>query len=546
MTAVPQPPLPCDAGAQEGDLASDELELESSEEEYNEEGRNTKASGRQQRMLLEATTAIQLNMVFTDQNCFHSGREIEGYEEVMQLGRSQGNESSHLEKNYCLELLYIENLAKEVALLKMEDRMKGQSAEIAGDTLIAIDPHAARTVLQATSSGGKGILASNPRSRHSLWIGSASTIFSLTLRSHLANSSERAMERAMELAVRGIGIIPACRTHLARRRSGGDFSWLQIMLALVAILAAAMLAMGISMTVQLRKEKEKPIRVVVVGASGFLGYHLALGLQGNEKPKVRVVGIDARHTERSRLLDKAGVHMIYGNVTAKDLVANVVKLARPQDFSQQEHAYCLPINQRTLGGTIDAATTSDSVRGVFFASPNRFYMPSSRSGEELAALKAGYLHLEDNYIYIFLLSNGDLFAEQIVGGQKVPLWRQRIGNQNYIHVDDAVKVMKQMVLGIAQVPGVVTVVDIGTPEPPLSFRQVIEVVSRLTGKEALVEEADNLNPPPWEVSYVAPTQLYLLDHYISFDTGMRRFLEWYEQRKKRAAFVLQSLNQTKV
>ncbi|XP_024517317.1 uncharacterized protein LOC9630752 [Selaginella moellendorffii] len=216
------------------------------------------------------------------------------------------------------------------------------------------------------------------------------------------------MERAMELAVRGIGIIPACRTHLARRRSGGDFSWLQIMLALVAILAAAMLAMGISMTVQLRKEKEKPIRVVVVGASGFLGYHLALGLQGNEKPKVRVVGIDARHTERSRLLDKAGVHMIYGNVTAKDLVANVVKLARPQDFSQQEHAYCLPINQRTLGGTIDAATTSDSVRGVFFASPNRFYMPSSRSGEELAALKAGYLHLEDNYIYIFLLSNGDL------------------------------------------------------------------------------------------------------------------------------------------
>ncbi|XP_024517179.1 uncharacterized protein LOC9629789 [Selaginella moellendorffii] len=355
------------------------------------------------------------------------------------------------------------------------------------------------------------------------------------------------MERAMELAVRGIGIIPACRAHLARRRSGGDFSWLQIMLALVAILAAAMLAMGISMTVQLRKEKEKPIRVVVVGASGFLGYHLALGLQGNEKPKVRVVGIDARHTERSRLLDKAGVHMIYGNVTAKDLVANVVKLARPHaivDFSQQEHAYCLPINQRTLGGTIDAATTSDSVRGVFFASPNRFYMPSSRSGEELAALKAGLLHLpviEWRFSTVYgEFGRPDFpyfkFAEQIVGGQKVPLWRQRIGNQNYIHVDDAVKVMKQMVLGIAHVPGVVTVVDIGTPEPPLSFRQVIEVVSRLTGKEALVEEADNLNPPPWEVSYVAPTQLYLLDHYISFDTGMRRFLEWYEQRKKRYYF----------
>ncbi|EFJ24854.1 hypothetical protein SELMODRAFT_442310 [Selaginella moellendorffii] len=176
------------------------------------------------------------------------------------------------------------------------------------------------------------------------------------------------------------------------------------------------------------------------------------------------------------------------------LATSGVKLARPHaivDFTQQEHPWCLPLNQLTLGTILDAATADRSVRSVFFASPNRFYIPSSRSGEVLAAAKSVLLPFSV-VEWRFSTVYGEFgrtdypyykFVEDITSGQDVQLWQQRKGRQNYIYIDDAVAVMIKMILDFTHVVGAVTVVDIGTPTPALSFKDVIRVVTKISGKK---------------------------------------------------------------
>ncbi|EFJ30279.1 hypothetical protein SELMODRAFT_90555 [Selaginella moellendorffii] len=236
------------------------------------------------------------------------------------------------------------------------------------------------------------------------------------------------------------------------------------------------------------------------------------------------------------------MHILYGNVTKWALATSGVKLARPHaivDFTQQEHPWCLPLNQLTLGTILDAATADRSVRSAFFASPNRFYIPSSRSGELLAAAKSVLLPFSV-VEWRFSTVYGEFgrtdypyykFVEDITSGQDVQLWQQRKGRQNYIYIDDAVAVMIKMILDFTHVVGAVTVVDIGTPTPALSFKDVVRVVTKISGKKAKLVEVEDANPPPWEVEYVPPSHLYALGKFTSFQSGMARFIDWYEQKK---------------
>ncbi|EFJ24855.1 hypothetical protein SELMODRAFT_414342 [Selaginella moellendorffii] len=247
--------------------------------------------------------------------------------------------------------------------------------------------------------------------------------------------------RGLEAAMRAMAINRLSRSSAVYphtpRQPGIKF----IRTSLYCLAVVALLIAMLSITLQEREEEEKPFRVLVIGASGFLGYKLSLGLLANTRPKIEVVGIDAERNERAQLLESAGMHILYGNVTKWALATSGVKLARPHaivDFTQQEHPWCLPLNQLTLGTILDAAT-ADSLRRVW---TNR------------------------------------LPVLQIRGG-----YHQWPGRQNYIYIDDAVAVMIKMILDFTHVVGAVTVVDIGTPTPALSFKDVIRVVAKISGKK---------------------------------------------------------------
>ncbi|XP_024517292.1 uncharacterized protein LOC112341438 [Selaginella moellendorffii] len=290
-------------------------------------------------------------------------------------------------------------------------------------------------------------------------------------------------------------------------------------------------------------KKKKELRVLIVGASGFLGSQLALGLAAHNHRNLRfvVTGLDLVRSERTLLLENKGIEVIIGSATYPKLAMAVTKSKKPNivvDFTQQEHSWNLEDNERTIKSLIDAACSIPSTQGFFFASPNRFYIPSSRSGEKLVESLAPELPfpiVEWRFSTVYgRYGRPDFpyykFVDQIVHGALVPLWKQRKGRQNYIYINDAVTVMINSILSTHSI-GKVNLFDIGTPWRPIPFRRVIQVIARLTNKEAKVEEAMNFNPPPWEVPYEPPTKLLLLKSYTPFETGMSSFIEWFQQNK---------------
>ncbi|XP_024517180.1 UDP-glucuronate 4-epimerase 1-like [Selaginella moellendorffii] len=287
-------------------------------------------------------------------------------------------------------------------------------------------------------------------------------------------------------------------------------------------------------------KKKKELRVLIVGASGFLGSQLALGLAAHNHRNLRfvVTGLDLVRSKRTLLLENKGIEVIIGSATDPKLAMSVMRSKKPNivvDFTQREHSWSLEDNERTIKSLIDAACSVPSTQGFFFASPNRFYIPSSRSGEKLVESLAPELPfpiVEWRFSTVYgRYGRPDFpyytFVDQIVHGALVPLSR---GRQNYIYIDDAVTLMINSILSTHSI-GMVNLFDIGTPWRPISFRRVIKAIARLTNKEANVEEVANFNRPPWEVPYEPPTKLLLLESYTPFETGMSSFIEWFQKNE---------------
>ncbi|EFJ25057.1 hypothetical protein SELMODRAFT_414341 [Selaginella moellendorffii] len=278
---------------------------------------------------------------------------------------------------------------------------------------------------------------------------------------------------------------------------------------------------------QMRKKKE--YRVLIVGASGFLGSQLALGLEAHKHPNLRflVTGLDVERSERSPLLESKGIEVVYGSATDPELAMAVIRSKKPNivvDFTQQEHSWNLEDNERTMKSLLDAACSVPSMQGFFFASPNRFYIPSSRSAEKLVeslAPKLPFPVVEWRFSTVYgSYGRPDFpyykFVDQILHKTDVPLWEQRKGRQNYIYIDDAVAVMINSILSSHSM-GQVNLYDIGTPWPPIPFKGVIKVVETLTNLKAWIVEIEDENPGPYEIAYEPPTNLLLLKSYISFE-----------------------------
>ncbi|XP_024529407.1 uncharacterized protein LOC9659162 [Selaginella moellendorffii] len=275
--------------------------------------------------------------------------------------------------------------------------------------------------------------------------------------------------------------------------------------------------------------KKKEYRVLIVGASGFLGSQLALGLEAHKHPNLRflLTGLDVERSERTPLLESKGIEVVYGSATDPELAMAVIRSKKPNivvDFTQQEHSWNLEDNERTMKSLLDAACSVPSMQGFFFASPNRFYIPSSRSAEKLVeslAPKLPFPVVEWRFSTVYgSYGRPDFpyykFVDQILHKTDVPLWEQRKGRQNYIYIDDAVAVMINSILSSHSM-GQVNLYDIGTPWPPIPFKGVIKVVETLTNLKAWIVEIEDENPGPYEIAYEPPTNLLLLKSYISFE-----------------------------
>ncbi|XP_024534824.1 uncharacterized protein LOC9655956 [Selaginella moellendorffii] len=284
---------------------------------------------------------------------------------------------------------------------------------------------------------------------------------------------------------------------------------------------------------ELQMRKQKEYRVLIVGASGFLGSQLALGLEAHKHPNLRflVTGLDVERSERTLLLESKGIEVVYGSATDPELAMAVIRSKKPNivvDFTQQEHSWNLEDNERTMKSLLDAACSVPSMQCFFFASPNRFYIPSSRSAEKLVeslAPKLPFPVVEWRFSTVYgSYGRPDFpyykFVDQILHKTDVPLWEQRKGRQNYIYIDDAVTVMINSILSSHSM-GQVNLYDIGTPWPPIPFKGVIKVVETLTNLKAWIVEIEDENPGPYEIAYEPPTNLLLLKSYISFEKGIK-------------------------
>ncbi|XP_024534826.1 uncharacterized protein LOC9656695 [Selaginella moellendorffii] len=294
--------------------------------------------------------------------------------------------------------------------------------------------------------------------------------------------------RGLEAAMRAMAINRLSRSSAVYphtpRQPGIKF----IRTSLYCLAVVALLIAMLSITLQEREEEEKPFRVLVIGASGFLGYKLSLGLLANTRPKIEVVGIDAERNERAQLLESAGMHILYGNVTKWALATSVRTgstslLLYPVSYLLQPSLSCY----RFLWWSGDLVQSTESLDEPITRITNSWRIsPVARKAElHLHRRCSGGYDQDDSRLHTcrwccYRRGHRHSNASFIVQG------RNSSGGQNL-------------------------------------------------GEEAKLVEVEDANPPPWEVEYVPPSHLYALGKFTSFQSGMARFIDWYEQKKSMIA-----------
>ncbi|MDX1662640.1 MAG: NAD-dependent epimerase/dehydratase family protein [Candidatus Promineifilaceae bacterium] len=314
------------------------------------------------------------------------------------------------------------------------------------------------------------------------------------------------------------------------------------------------------------------MKVLVTGAAGFIGSHLAAKLA--ERESYQVVGLDnfddyydpARKRANERRLNRyANFQMVEADIRDRqamfalfkreqfDAVAHLAALAGVRNAVAYPELY-VEVDYNGTQNLMDAARESD-VGNFVFASTSSVYGateqfpfvetdPCDRPLQPYAAAKRAAEILGYSYHHLFGLNftairfftvygpNGrpDMMAyklaDSIKKGREIPLYNNGEMYRDWTYVDD----ITDGVVAALQRPLGYEIINLGRGEPVL-LREFVSLMESLAGAKA------NLVPTPKLAADVVRTYAdigkarRLLDYnpHISVEEGVRRFWEWYDE-----------------
>lgn len=311
------------------------------------------------------------------------------------------------------------------------------------------------------------------------------------------------------------------------------------------------------------------MKIVVTGAAGFIGSHLAEKLCRQDH---EVVGLDnfndyydprRKRANEARLNQYRNFKMVEGDIRDRemlfelfrrerfDAVAHLAALAGVRNAVKYPDLYI----EVDLNGTqhlMDAARATE-VGNFVFASTSSVYGrteqipfvetdPCARPLQPYAAAKRASEILGHTYHYLYGLNftavrffnaygpqcrpdlMAFLLAESITTGREIPLYNNGEMYRDWTYIDDTT----DSVVAALERPLGYEIINLGRGEP-VYLKDFITIMEKLAGKKA------NLKPQPMMAAdmprtYADTTKAReLLGHNpkVSIEEGIARFWEWY-------------------
>jgi UDP-glucuronate 4-epimerase len=311
-------------------------------------------------------------------------------------------------------------------------------------------------------------------------------------------------------------------------------------------------------------------QVLITGAAGFIGSHLALRLK---KRGDFVIGLDNFNAyydpqlkkDRAQLLLADDIELITGDILNQSLIetllqnhqiTHVVHLAAqagvrhsitcPQEYASSNLQGFLSILEacRRFPSLKLIFASSSSVYGLNTKIPFSILDPTDRPANFYGATKKANELMAHAYHHLFGLSVTALryftaygpwgrpdmayyrFAEQISSNQPIAIYNHGHMYRDFTYIDDIVE-------------GTVAAIDLGAPyglfnlghHRPVELLYLIELLEQNLGKKAI----RNLLPmQPGEVlsTYADITESQEQLHFtpkVSIEEGMARFVSWYKE-----------------
>ena len=313
------------------------------------------------------------------------------------------------------------------------------------------------------------------------------------------------------------------------------------------------------------------MRVLVTGAAGFIGSHLAARLLGRGHV---VVGLDnfdpfydpaLKERNAAALADYAGFTLVRGDIRHEGLVGgllgrapgceSVVHLAalagvRPSIAQPLRYAAVNVTGTLTLLEACRAAglkrfvfASSSSVYGAHSAVPFRESDPAVRPASPYAATKRAGELCCSSYTDLFGLDTCALrfftvygprqrpemaihkFARLIAAGRPVPFFGDGRSARDYTFIDD---IIDGVVAAVERQPPGHTVYNLGGSRTT-TLARLVELVAAALGKEAILDRQPD-QPGDVPITYADVTQAGRDLGYapkVPIEEGIARFVEWF-------------------
>ncbi|MEZ4516787.1 MAG: SDR family NAD(P)-dependent oxidoreductase [Chloroflexota bacterium] len=316
------------------------------------------------------------------------------------------------------------------------------------------------------------------------------------------------------------------------------------------------------------------MKVLVTGAAGFIGGHLAerLAQRGDQ-----VIGLDnfndyydpaRKRATAGRLGQYPNFRMIEADIRDRkamfeimaaekfDAVAHLAAMAGVRNAVTHPDLYV----EVDLNGTqhlLDAARASETVNNFVFASTSSVYGntkqipfvetdPCDRPLQPYAAAKRAaeilaysYHHLFQQNVTVvrFFTVYGPsgrpdmmayLLADSITKGKQIPLYDGGEMYRDWTYIDDTVS----GVVAALDRPLGYEIINLGRGEP-VRLKDFVELMEELSGKKANVVPTPRLAAdfPRNEADISKARQLLNYNPQVTVAEGVRRFWEWYSENE---------------
>lgn len=301
------------------------------------------------------------------------------------------------------------------------------------------------------------------------------------------------------------------------------------------------------------------MKVLVTGGSGFIGSHVVDKLR-NKGIGVRVYDMvmpsyrkDIEYYQGS-LLDFDAVRMALNGV---DAIFHLGAIADVKDVYEEPH-YSESINVRGTINILEAARRSGKVKRVIYASTTWVYSDSKeRVVDETTPLPApAHLYtatkLASEYYCVAysklydlettILRYGIPYGPRARGGAVIPIFVNKVLNdepltiagdgsqfRKFVYVEDLAEGNVLALKSIAKNK----IYNLDGKEK-ITIMQIAETVQKILGKEAKIESIP-ARPGDFsgvEVSSEQAKKELGWEPRISFEEGVRRFIEWYKKEEE--------------